>query len=369
MAVMTGFREELQRQILGVTSHVVVQSFSGKMNGSETVLQHTNKVENVAAAAPYIVKQVMLTYRGNVAGVVMRGVDPVLEKGVSNLAENLVKGDLQSLAGFGVILGKSLARKLGVGIDDRVTVIAPVGNVTIAGTVPRMKRFRVKGIFDAGMYEYDNTLAYIHINDAQIFFRMGDAVTGIEIKTIDPELAFKVRKTLEKDLKFSYWVQDWMQMNSNFFRALQMEKATMFIILLLVVVVAAFNIVSSLIMVVMEKGRDIAILKTMGATSGGIMKIFLINGMVIGLVGTLAGLSLGLALAMNLETVLAFIESVFGIHILSGEVYYIDHLPSVIVPGDVLAVVIISLLITMASALYPAWRAGKVDPVESLRYE
>ena len=369
LAVMTGFGEALQDQILGVTSHVTVRSYSGNMTESPNVIETVRETQGVTGAAPYIVGQAMLQSKSRAIGIVMRGVDIQREKQVSNLEENLTQGTLEKLPGFGIILGKQLATNLGVFPGDKVTLIVATVNVTAMGSLPRMKRFRVVGIFDTGMYEYDSTLAYIHLPDAQVLLRMGREITGIEVKTPQPETAFKTRKLLEQRLGRGFWIQDWMEMNHNFFRALRLEKATMFVILFLVVLVAAFNIVSSLIMAVMEKSQEIAILKTMGATSRGIMTIFMINGGIIGLIGTLAGLLLGLALAFNLEPVLGFIEKMFGIQILSGEVYYIDHLPSKVVFSDVAWITGISLTISLFATLYPAWRAARVDPVEALRYE
>lgn len=369
LAVMTGFKEELQRQILGVTSHVVVQSLGGRMADYQQVLEKVMATSGVQAASPFILGQAMLTSAGKSHGVVVRGIDPPLDRHVSSLNGNLTSGSLDDLGNFGIILGKHLASGLGLQKGDAVTVMAPVGNVTAVGTLPRMKQFRVVAIFDSGMYEYDNTLAYMHLSDAQTFFRYADQATGIEVKTANPELAFEVRKALVAQLGFDYWVRDWMQMNRNFFRALQLEKATMFVILFLVVVVAAFNIISSLIMVVMEKGKDIAILKTMGATSRSVMAIFMINGGVIGIMGDLIGLGLGLLLSFNLESTLKAIEQLFGIQILSGDVYYIDHLPAKVEMLDVTLITVISLVISLLATLYPAWRAARVDPVESLRYE
>ncbi|MEG3639048.1 lipoprotein-releasing ABC transporter permease subunit [Magnetococcus sp. PR-3] len=369
LAVMTGFKEELQRQILGVISHVVVQSYGGKMGDVDAVLKRVEATPNVVAASPFILANALVYSGGQAYGIAVRGVDLTREKKVSNLHANMVRGQIEAMSGFGIVLGQSLANNLGVGLNDRVTVMVPKGNVTPAGTVPRVKRFRVVGIFNAGMHEYDSNLAYIHLRDAQKLLRFGDKVTGIEVKTPHADLAMGVRRDLEKRLAGPYWIRDWMQMNRNFFNAIKLEKATMFVILSLVVLVAAFNIISSLIMVVMEKGKDIAILKTMGARGRSIMAIFMINGGIIGVGGTMAGLGFGLLLAKNLEATLGWIEKTFGIQILHGDVYYIDKLPSKVLTSDLIWITIISLSISLLSTLYPAWRASRVDPVEALRYE
>ncbi|MEO5353393.1 MAG: lipoprotein-releasing ABC transporter permease subunit [Magnetococcus sp. XQGC-1] len=375
LAVMTGFRETLQNQILGVTSHVTIRSFAGELGRFPAILDVVRSSPGVSGAAPFIAGQAMIQSRGRAIGITMRGVDIQQEKEVSDLAKNMIRGSLEQLAGFGIILGKNLATNLGVSPGDPVTLMVATANVTAMGTLPRMKRFTVAGIFSSGMYEYDGSLAYIHLPDAQALLRMNQTVSGIEVKTPDPEAALSIHKSLEQRLAHlaeaegGFWIQNWMEMNHNFFRALRLEKATMFVILFLVVVVAAFNIVSSLIMSVMEKSQEIAILKTMGATSQGIMTIFIINGGIIGLIGTLAGLLMGLSLAYHLEPVLGAIEQLFGIQILSGEVYYIDHLPSKVVFSDVAWITGVSLAISLFATLYPAWRAARVDPVEALRYE
>ncbi|MBF0446962.1 MAG: lipoprotein-releasing ABC transporter permease subunit [Magnetococcales bacterium] len=370
LAVMTGFRQELQSQILGITGHASVRSYGDNIKFYKPVLAQVEKIQGVVAASPYVLGQAMLTSNGRAVGVGLRGVVPDLDRLVSALDKNMKEGSIHDLGGFHIILGSRLATNLGVVVGDKLTVMVAAGNVTAMGTLPRSKRFAVAGIFESGMYDYDNTLAYIHLDDAQLLMRLNpEIITGIEIMTPHPDQAPVVRNRLKDQLGITYWVQDWMQMNHNFFRALQMEKATMFVILFLVVVVAAFNIISSLVMVVMEKGREIAILKSMGATPRSILAIFLVNGGVIGIIGTLSGLALGLGLAFNLEAALGFIERLFDIQILSGEVYYIDHLPSVVLWSDVGLITGISLLITLLAALYPAWRASTVDPVEGLRYE
>ncbi|MEO5330668.1 MAG: lipoprotein-releasing ABC transporter permease subunit [Magnetococcus sp. YQC-5] len=369
LAVMTGFREELQKQILGVTSYVTVRAVSGNLDHYRQVMEQSATVQGVTAVAPYITNQAMISHLGRSAGVVLRGIDPVLEAKVSSLARNIKRGRLEDMPAYGIIVGKRLAQHLYIELYDRVTVTVAVSTVTAVGTMPRMKRFKVVGIFDSGMYEYDNALAYIPLGDAQRLLRMDDTVTGVELKTVTPETAFTVSKELRQLFGSLFQVQDWMEMNRNFFRALQMEKAVMFVILMLVVLVAAFNIISSLIMVVMEKGREIAILKTMGARSSGIMAIFIINGGVIGVFGTLSGLALGLLLSLNLEKTLRALEKIFGIQLISGDVYFIDHVPATVLPSDVIWVAGLSLLISLLATLYPAWRAARVDPVEGLRYE
>ncbi|MBF0131779.1 MAG: lipoprotein-releasing ABC transporter permease subunit [Magnetococcales bacterium] len=370
LAVMTGFREELQKQILGVTGQINVRSYSGRVTHYPRLLEKIKEHPKVTGATPFISGQAMLQGGRSSLGSAFRGVDPQLEKNVSALAKNLVQGSLLDLHSFGIILGKHLALNLGVELGDHVAVLTSTGNVTAMGTLPRMKRFKVVGIFDSGMYEYDSALAYISLEDAQTLLRMqSDEVSGIDILTPSPDQAIQVGEELSVALGPTYSVQDWMQMNRNFFKALQIEKATMFTILFLVVVVAAFNIISSLIMVVMEKGKEIAILKTMGATSSSIVTIFLINGGVIGITGTVSGLILGLVLAFNLEGFLGQIEKIFSIQILHGDVYFIDHVPSVVLWNDVAWIVGISLILSLGAAIYPAWRAAGVDPVESLRYE
>jgi lipoprotein-releasing system permease protein len=375
LAVMSGFEMTLKEKILGTQAHLVLLKTSQEgMDHYEEVAKKAEEVKGVISAAPFIFNQVMLSSESNVSGVVLKGIDPDRVGKVTELAHNLKAGRLQDLKTVqvgdlpGIILGVELAKHLSVSINDTIQVISPLGTMTPMGMVPKMKRFRVKGIFQSGMYEYDNTMAYVSLEGAQRFFSMGAHVTGIEIKTDDIYKVKKVGKEIRQRMGFPFWTKDWMEMNRNLFAALRLEKIAMFIILVLIVLVAAFNIISTLIMVVMEKHKDIAILKSMGAPSKGILKIFIIEGLVIGVVGTVLGGILGLGAAFNLEKITGFVENLFGFKILSSDVYYIDKLPSQVNPFDVGMIVMTAILISLLATLYPSWRASKLDPAEALRY-
>jgi lipoprotein-releasing system permease protein len=375
LAVMSGFEMTLKEKILGTQAHLVLLKTSQEgMDHYEEVAKKAEEVKGVISAAPFIFNQVMLSSESNVSGVVLKGIDPDRVGKVTELAHNLKAGRLQDLKTVqvgdlpGIILGVELAKHLSVSINDTIQVISPLGTMTPMGMVPKMKRFRVKGIFQSGMYEYDNTMAYVSLEGAQRFFSMGAHVTGIEIKTDDIYKVKKVGKEIRQKMGFPFWTKDWMEMNRNLFAALRLEKIAMFIILVLIVLVAAFNIISTLIMVVMEKHKDIAILKSMGAPSKGILKIFIIEGLVIGVVGTVLGGILGLGAAFNLEKITGFVENLFGFKILSSDVYYIDKLPSQVNPFDVGMIVMTAILISLLATLYPSWRASKLDPAEALRY-
>jgi lipoprotein-releasing system permease protein len=374
LAVMSGFEKTLKEKILGTQAHLVLLKASQEgMDHYEEVLKKVQEVKGVISAAPFIFNQVMLSSESNVSGVVIKGIDPDRVGKVTELAHNMKAGSLQDLKGgsepSGTILGVELAKHLGVSLNDAIQVISPLGTMTPMGMMPKMKRFRVVGIFYSGMYEYDNTMAYVSLESAQRFFGMGNRVTGIEIKTNDIYKVKEIGKEIRQKLGFPFWTKDWMEMNRNLFSALKLEKIAMFIILVLIVLVAAFNIISTLIMVVMEKHKDIAILKSMGSPSKGILKIFVIEGGVIGVVGTILGTILGLGAAFNLEKITGFVENLFGFKILSSDVYYIDKLPSQVNPTDVVMIVVTAILISLLATLYPAWRASKLDPAEALRYE
>ncbi|CAI2717802.1 lipoprotein-releasing ABC transporter permease subunit [Nitrospina watsonii] len=380
IAVMSGFGKNLRDKILGTNSHIVVTSF--ERNGIvdyEKVVTTVKEVEEVRAAAPFILKQVMLTYGQRTSGVVIRGVDPKREASISDLEKNMIQGKLEDLTGApsgassihrkGIILGVELSRSLGVSVGDVIGMLAPSVRMTPLGVIPNIKMVQVVGLFESGMYEYDANLAFVSIEAAQKLFNMKETVTGIEIKVEDIDLAWKTAESIQKKLEFPYVTRDWMQMNKNLFSALKLEKITMFIILILIILVAAFNIISTLFMVVMEKAKDIAILKSMGATSSSIMKIFSMQGLIIGLVGTGLGVVAGFTIVPNLNEIVGFIETVFNIQAFPSDVYYLDRLPSEIQYFDSFLIIVFSILICFAASLYPAWRAARLDPVDGLRYE
>jgi len=376
LAVMSGFEKTLKEKILGTQAHLVLlKTNQGGMEGYEEATKKVEKIKGVVSAAPFIISQVMLSSESNVFGVVLKGIDPDRVGKVTELAHNLKAGRLEDLKNRregdlpGIILGVELAKHLSVSVNETIQVISPLGTITPMGMMPKMKRFRIKGIFYSGMYEFDNTMAYVSIESAQKFFSMGDHVTGIEIKTDNIYKVKEIGGEIRREMGLSYWTKDWMEMNRNLFSALRLEKIAMFIILILIVLVAAFNIISTLIMVVMEKNMDVAILKSMGAPPRSILKIFIIEGGVIGVVGTILGTILGLGAAFNLEMITGFVENLFGFKILSSDVYYIDKLPSQVNPLDVVLIVVTAILISLLATLYPSWRASRLDPAEALRYE
>jgi lipoprotein-releasing system permease protein len=380
IAVMSGFGKDLRDKILGTNSHIVVTNITRSgMDDYESVLKKVMQAEGVKAAAPFILNQVMLTFGGNSSGVVVRGIDPDREAMVSDLEKNLIQGDLAMLkrsenASKGprrdnIILGKELAQKLGVQMDDAVAMVSPASRLTPMGLVPKIKLFKVVGFFESGMFEYDSSLAFISVESAQKFFSMKETVSGVEIRVDDIDHADKIAESLQENLGFPYYARDWMRMNKNLFSALRLEKIVMFIILILIILVAAFNIVSTLFMVVMEKTKEIAILKSMGASRTSIMKIFSLQGLIIGVTGTFIGCVGGFTIVPNLNEIVGFIESIFGITAFPSDVYYLDKLPSEIQYLDSFLIIIFSILICFLASLYPAWRASRMDPVDGLRYE
>lgn len=371
LSVMNGFQQELRKGILGVVSHLEVSGASGSLDHWPELLERLGQDKNVVAGAPYVLTQAMLTHGDAVRGAMVRGILPEYEDKVADLGQHVRVGHLSNLkpGEFGIILGSALAQSLDVSAGDKVVLITPQGNVTPAGIIPRLKQFTVVGLFQSGVFEYDAGLALIHLQDAQKLTRMDEAVSGLRLKLTDLFLAPSVAKTLEFRLGPQYYVNDWSQSHANFFRAVAIEKKMMFLILLLIVTVAAFNIVSTLVMAVTDKQSDIAILRTLGARPGSIMKIFVIQGSSIGILGTLVGMTLGVLLALNLETVVPVLEKLFGFDLFPADVYQLSGLPSQLNWHDVWTIGLVSLLISIVATLYPSWRASKLNPAESLRYE
>ncbi len=371
LSVMNGFQKEIREHILGVASHVEISQFDGTLTDWKKVADSARTNPQVEASAPYINAQGLLSYDQGVQGALIRGILPAQETGVVDLDKKMKAGHLSDLhpGGFGIILGIDLARSLGAKIGSKITVIAPQGQVTPAGILPRLKQFTVVGVFEAGMSVYDGGLALIDIEDAAKLYRMADKVSGVRLKLKDTYLAPQVARELTGTLPGDYYVRDWTTQNANFFRAVKMEKTVMFVIMFFIVAVAAFNIVSTLVMVVTDKQADIAILRTLGASPGSIMKIFIVQGTVIGIFGTLIGVGGGLLLALNIDVVVPFIERLFGLHFLSKDVYYISELPSDVQTIDVVAIGGVSFLLSLVATIYPSWRASKTNPAEALRYE
>ena len=371
ISVMNGFERELRERILGVASHATISAYDGSLEGWQPLATAAADHPEVVGAAPFVESQAMLTHSARVRGALVRGVLPEREPQVSELGQYLVEGELGSLAPgrFNILLGSALARWLDASVGTAVALVAPHARVTPAGVLPRMRRFTVSGIFEAGHSQYDTSLAVIHIEDAQRMFRLGQGVSGVRIKLADMFDAPRVSRELGRSLGETYWLRDWTQHHANFFRALKIEKTVMFVILTLIVAVAAFNLVSTLIMVVTDKESDIAILRTLGASQRSILSIFVVQGTVIGIAGTLAGVAGGVALATHVEILVPAIESFFDVKFLSPQVYYISAVPSEMSWSDVTRVGIVAFVLSVLATLYPAWRASRIQPVEALRHE
>ncbi len=371
LSVMNGFQQELRTRILGVASHLQLSGLTGELADWERLATSVRDHPDVIAVAPYISAQGMLAFDQTVRGALVRGVVPELEEKVADFAQHMKSGALGALVPgeFGIVLGAELARALRAFTGDKVTLIAPQGLVTPAAILPRLKQFRVVGIFEVGMFEYDSGLALIHLQDAQALYRMDTRVSGVRLKLDDLFMAPRVGRELARGLDDDVLVSDWTRNHANFFRAVAIEKNMMFIILLLIVAVAAFNIVSTLIMAVTDKQSDIAILRTLGASPRSVMAIFIIHGSIIGIVGLLLGVSGGLALAFNLDVVIPALETVLGMELWTKEVYYISELPSQVQWPDVAVIASVSFVLTLIATLYPSWRAARINPAEALRYE
>ncbi len=386
LGIMTGFKEDLQAKILGTTSHIIVQErISEKMANYRTVTEQIEAVPRVLAATPFIYRQVLLTSKASVQGIVLRGIDPKKEVEVTELGKNITSGRLEDLetkeppvqapAGRetirpgapptptpvdrGIILGKELSRRLNAFVGDTVNIVSPVGQISAVSIVPKIRAFKVVATFESGMYEYDSSLAYISLTEAQKFFNMADTVTGIEVKIDDIFAADRIAGMIEADLGMGFWARDWMRLNRNLFSALKLEKTMMFLLLVLITIVAAFNIVSTLTMIVTEKQREIAILKAMGATRKSIMRIFMVNGLIIGLTGTVLGIPLGYTFLWLIQTYWTF----------DPTVYYISRVPVNVQLLDVALVSFSAVLISFAATVLPSLQAARLDPAAALRYE
>ncbi len=370
LSVMNGFQEEVRNRILGMAAHVQITGPTGMLDDWQPVGRIAAGTPKVQAVAPYVHGQGLLTNGEQVKGALVRGIDPASEGGVNEVAQKLVAGDLAALqAGeFRTVIGWQLASELGVTVGDKITLITPQGQVTPAGMIPRLKQFTVAGIFRAEYYPYDSGLALLHIGDAQKLFRMGESVSGVRVKLDNLNEARSVSMALARQMPDVY-VSDWTQENPSYFRAVEIEKRMMFIILTLIVAVAAFNLVSTLVMVVTDKQADIAILRTLGASPGSIMKIFMVQGAVSGCIGTLAGVAGGVLIAVNLNVIVPAIEQFFGTRFLPADVYLISEMPSQVLASDVSSIGLIALLLAFTATLFPSWQASRVNPAEALRYE
>lgn len=363
LSVMSGFHEDLQRKILGVNPHIVVLSYKGGVTDYKDIMEKVNEEKDIASSSPFVLGQVMVSSGKRAHGVYLRGIDPALEIKTTEISRYIKDGkmdDLKPEKGIaGIVIGKELANSLGVFRGDQINVISPVGEIGPLGMLPKVRQFRVTAIFEVGMFEYDSNLVLTGLSPAQEFFGMGDSVTGIQLKVKNIYKAKETREHIQKKLDFPYYGRDWMQMNSNLFSALKLEKLAMFVILILIVLVASFNIVGTLIMNVIEKSREIAILKAMGATNRGIMLIFMLQGLFIGLTGTTIGIAGGYLLGHLFNNVIK----------LPPQVYYLSHLPIKMELIDFIAVSASAILISFLATIYPAWQAAKLNPVEPLRYE
>lgn len=373
LSVMNGFEKEVRERILAMASHITVSRFDGPVQEWQQLGEAVQKSEpRIVGLAPYIRKEAMFSLRGNVSGALLRGISPELDPEVSEVWEHMTAGQLGDLkAGeFGIILGHGLARSLGAVMGDKVTVVTPQAISTPAGILPRLKRFTVRGIFEVGMHEYDSALSLIHIEDAMKLFRTDGGVTGLRLKLDDLYQVVPVRSKLEQQLSAGrYWITDWTQRHANLFRAVKIEKTMMFLMLSLIVAVAAFNIVSTLVMVVTDKQADIAILRTLGITPRSVMAIFIVQGTIIGLVGVLLGTLGGVTLALNLDVLIPWLEGLLGVQFMPADVYYINKFPSELHWGDVVKIVLISFVLSVLATFYPAWSASRTQPAEALRYE
>jgi lipoprotein-releasing system permease protein len=372
MSVMNGFRAELLGRILGLNGHVgVYASAPGGLSDFDALAGIVAKIPDVVSVSPMIEGQVMATSTaGAASAALVRGIRPADLLARSILMKGIKDGDAKAFAGDdAVVVGDRLAQKLGLRVGDAITLISPKGNVTAFGTVPRLRAYHIVATFNVGMFEYDSGYIFMPLEAAQTYFLLPNKVTDLQVMTDDPDHVDGVSAAIRQATKGAATVYDWQRANSGYFNAVMVERNVMFLILTLIIVVAAFNIISSLIMLVKDKGRDIAILRTMGATRGMIMRIFFLDGASVGIVGTLGGVALGLAFALNIESIREFLQSLSGTELFSPEIYFLSQLPAKIDPGEVVTVVVMALGLSFAATIYPSWRAARLDPVEALRYE
>jgi len=371
MSIMNGFHKDLRDRILFVVSHITISGYDGLLDDWRKVSKTISFHPQVQSQAPFILGHGMITKGKEVAGTLIRGIDPKRERDVSQILNHIVEGNPDDLqpGSFSIILGKHLARSLEVDVGGKVTVVAPKGKVTSAGVLPRLKRFTVVGLFEINMHEYDSGIALIHIEDAARLFRIKDQVSGLRLKLEDVEHSRRVRYELSKEFGGTYHIRDWTLEHANFFRALEIEKRVVFIVLLLIIAVAAFNIVSTLVMIVTDKQSDVAILRTLGLSPSSVMKVFMVQGTVVGTVGTVIGGILGVLTALNIETLIPVIEAFFNTELFPSDVYVISDFPGEMRWSDVSRVIFASLTMSFLATIYPAWRASKVEPADALRYE
>ncbi|MEQ8333037.1 lipoprotein-releasing ABC transporter permease subunit [Nisaea sp.] len=370
MSVMNGFRAELIGRILGLNGHMSVYSKAAPMEGFDELAVRIGEIPGVLTVTPQLEGQVMAMANGIASGALVRGLRASALLSRQIVPDNIIAGSLEEFSGkSGVIMGARLARRLRVGVGDKITLISPSTTTTVIGSVPRMRAFTVAALFNVGMYEYDNTFIYMPLKAAQTFFKSGDAVNAVEVMVNDPQQVDEIRLPLRKVIGTDKYSLDWKQQNSSFFNALEVERNVMFLILTLIILVAAFNIISSMIMLVKDKGRDIAILRTMGASKGMVMRIFFMSGASIGVIGTIGGTILGLVFCDNIETIRQGLQSLTGTELFSAEIYFLSKLPAEVDALEVITVVSMALFLSFAATIYPAWRASRLDPVEALRYE
>jgi lipoprotein-releasing system permease protein len=369
MSVMNGFREELMNRILGINGHLSIYAHSESMTNFDDLADKIHSVEGVIEVSPIIEGQVMATAKKGASGAVVRAFRKNDLIARSIIADNIKDGSLNNFDKNSIIIGTRLARKLGVGVGQDVTLISPKGNITAFGTIPRMRKYKLAAVFEIGMYEYDSGFVFMTLPAAQVYFKMPKAISNLEVSVVHPDKALAIGRNILSLTDRPLRVHDWQRANASFFNAIQVERNVMFLILTLIIVVAAFNIISSMIMLVKDKGRDIAILRTMGAPRATIMRIFFLSGASVGVIGTFGGFAMGISFAINIENIRQWIQSLTGTELFAAEIYFLSQLPAVVDPAEVVAVVLLGLGLSFLATLYPSWRAARIDPAEALRYE